>query len=69
MLIILPSSPGYSNHEYGIAADLQYIPYNSACLNFYHTNAAKFGLDYPLLYHSYPEDWHIEPVNIIAGTP
>lgn len=65
----LAAEPGYSNHEYGIAADLAYYPYNTQCLNYYHTNAAKYGLEFPLLYASYPEDWHIEPINIIKGTP
>lgn len=65
----LAAEPGYSNHEYGIAADLLYYPYNQTCLNYYHTNAYKYGLDFPLLYASYPEDWHIEPINIINGTP
>lgn len=61
--------PGYSNHEYGIAADLRYSPKTSTCLSYYHNNAKKYGLHFPLLYASRPEDWHIEPVNIIKGTP
>jgi len=65
----LAAKPGYSNHEYGLAADLMYYPYSQTCLNYYHTNASKYGLDFPLLYASYPEDWHIEPINIINGTP
>lgn len=65
----LAAKPGYSNHEYGIAADLRYLPYTQTCLNYYHTNAYKYGLDFPLLYASYPEDWHIEPINIIKGMP
>lgn len=65
----LAAEPGYSNHEYGIAADLAYYPDNQTCLNYYHTNAYKYGLEFPLLYASYPEDWHIEPINIIIGTP
>lgn len=65
----LAAKPGYSNHEYGIAADLRYLPDNSTCLNYYHTNAAKYGLEFPLLKASYPEDWHIEPIDIIVGNP
>ena len=65
----LAAKPGYSNHEYGLAADLRYLPDNQTCLNYYHTNAVKYGLSYPLLYASFPEDWHIEPINIINGSP
>ena len=65
----LAAEPGYSNHEYGIAADLMYSPYSTACLNYYHTNAYRYGLNFPLLYASFPEDWHIEPNNIIKGRP
>ena len=63
------AKPGNSNHEYGIAADLRYLPDNPYCLNVYHSNAQNFGLEYPLLNAEYPEDWHIEPINIIKGTP
>ena len=65
----LADKPGYSNYEYGLAADLSYYPRTSECLNFYHTNASKYGLTYPLLNASNPEDWYIEPVNIIEGRP
>ena len=66
----MAAEPGYSNHEYGIAADLNYIPYTSKCLNYYHNNAHKYGLNFPLLYHeTHPENWHIEPINIVKGNP
>lgn len=66
----MAAKPGTSNHEYGIAADLKYMPKSQSCLNYYHTNAKKYGLEFPLLYHpTHPEDWHIEPIDIIKGKP
>lgn len=65
----LAAKPGYGNHEYAIAADLRYVPDNNKCVSYYHNNAAKYGLGFPLLNASQPEDWHIEPINIIKGTP
>lgn len=65
----LAAKPGYGNHEYAIAADLRYIPDNNKCVSYYHNNASKYGLGFPLLNASQPEDWHIEPINIIKGKP
>lgn len=62
--------PGKSNHEFGIAADLSYVPKTTTCLNYYRDNAGKYGLEYPLWYHAtHPENWHIEPIDIIVGKP
>lgn len=67
--------PGYSLHGFGIASDLEFYrsdgsvcPYGrtgSSCpsMGWAHQNASRFGLTFPLLYASYREDWHIEPVN------
>lgn len=65
----LAAAPGRSNHEYAIAADLRYHPKTSACLSFYHNTSKKYGLHFPLLHASFPEDWHIEPINIVRGNP
>jgi len=66
----MAAKPGTSNHEYGIAADLKYMPKTQTCLNYYHTNAKKYGLEFPLLNHpTHPENWHIEPIDIIKGKP
>ena len=68
------ASPGYSLHGFGIASDLEfYLPNGSVCpygrtdsscpsMGWAHSNASKYGLDFPLLYASYKEDWHIEPL-------
>ena len=55
------AAPGYSNHEYGIAADLGYS--SSACSTYMHNNAYKYSLSYPMSY----EPWHIQPSNILRG--
>ena len=69
------AKPGYSMHGLGIASDLEFYkangevcPYgrtDSSCpsMGWAHQNAYKYGLTFPLLYASYKEDWHIEPVN------
>lgn len=66
----LAAKPGKSNHEYGIAADLRYKNKSKECLELYRTNASRFGLDYPLWDNKItPENWHIEPIHVIIGTP
>lgn len=52
--------PGKSNHNHGLAADLQYA--SPADRTWAHANAAKYGLRFPMSY----EPWHIEPVNAKA---
>lgn len=47
--------PGHSNHEHGIAADLDMGP---AARRWVHQNAERFGLWFPMAH----EPWHIEPV-------
>src|SRR5256714_14103957 len=44
--------PGHSNHEKGIAADLQ------GDLEWAHQHAGEFGLYFPMSW----EDWHAEPL-------
>ena len=61
--------PGYSNHEFGIAVDLAYIPRTSNCISYYHNTAPNYGLHFPLVNATVPEDWHIEPINIQRGSP
>ena len=67
--------PGYSLHGFGIASDLEfYYSDGSVCgygrtdnscpsMGWAHQNAERFNLVFPLLYASYKEDWHIEPLN------
>ena len=50
------STPGRSNHGYGIAADLDFGS-NKACL-WAHANAEEYGLAFV----EDDEDWHIEPL-------
>lgn len=69
--------PGYSLHGFGIASDLEFYQNDgSVCgygrtakscpsMGWAHENAKNFGLTFPLLYASYREDWHIEPINKI----
>lgn len=45
--------PGTSNHEFGLANDLEFGPGGVA---WAHANAAKFGLGFPMAH----ENWHIE---------
>ncbi len=67
------ASPGYSMHGFGIASDLEFYQSNGqvcsygrtdeSCpsMGWAHNNANRFGLNFPLLYASYREDWHVEP--------
>ncbi len=67
--------PGWSLHGLGIASDLEFYQkdgsvcpsgrndYSCPSMGWAHQNASKFGLTFPLLYASYREDWHIEPIN------
>lgn len=48
--------PGHSNHEKGIAADLQFG--NAAAREWVHGHARQFGLFFPMDW----EPWHIEPL-------
>ena len=48
--------PGHSNHNRGMAADLDYG--SPAVQDWFHANAAKYGLGYRMG----NEPWHIEPV-------
>ena len=48
--------PGKSNHNHGLAADLQYADANARA--WVHANASKYGLVFPMSY----EPWHIEPI-------
>lgn len=48
--------PGHSNHNKGIAADLSFG--NDGARTWAHTNAARFGLQFPMEW----EPWHIEPL-------
>lgn len=61
----LAAVPGYSNHGWGIASDLDY-PYNQdrqAAINWAHNNASRYGLKF-----SEPsENWHIQPASIIIN--
>ncbi len=68
-------SPGHSMHGLGIASDLEFYNQNgSVCpygrtdtscpsMGWAHKNAYKYGLTFNLLYASYREDWHVEPIN------
>lgn len=55
--------PGYSNHGWGIASDLEYSYYQDrqAAIKWAHDNASNYGLRF-----SEPdENWHIEPASIV----
>lgn len=52
--------PGKSNHNAGLAADLDFA--NPAARAWVHGNAARFGLGFPMSW----EPWHIEPANARA---
>ena len=54
--------PGRSNHGKGMAADLGYSA-NSAAKEWFHQNASKYGLAFPLS----NEDWHIELASARGG--
>ena len=49
--------PGSSNHEFGLAADLNGT---TSALSWAKSHASSYGLDFPLS----NENWHIEPINI-----
>lgn len=53
--------PGTSHHEKGIAADLGFV--DAGARQWAHTNAAKFGLHFPMEW----EPWHIEPLGAAAN--
>lgn len=55
--------PGSSNHQKGVAADLQYL--DPSAVAWAHANAPKYGLNFPLG----NEDWHIEPAGQRGGQP
>jgi hypothetical protein len=46
--------PGHSQHNHGMAADLQYL--DPASRAWVQQNAAKYGLTFPMSY----EPWHVE---------
>lgn len=52
--------PGKSNHNAGLAADLDFA--SPAARAWVHGNAARFGLGFPMSW----EPWHIEPANARA---
>jgi hypothetical protein len=52
----LAAPPGHSNHEFGLAADLQFA--TPAARAQAHALAGDYGLRFPMGY----EPWHIEPV-------
>ncbi|MFN3293904.1 MAG: D-alanyl-D-alanine carboxypeptidase family protein, partial [Gemmobacter sp.] len=52
--------PGKSNHNAGLAADLEFA--TPAARAWVHGNAARFGLGFPMSW----EPWHIEPANARA---
>ena len=53
--------PGRSNHGWGLAADLAFG--SSSARNWIHSHAAQYGLRFPMSY----ENWHIEPMRIVAS--
>lgn len=55
--------PGHSNHEKGLAGDLDYHG-NDAAAKWAHDNASTFGLHFPLS----NENWHVEPAGMTRGT-
>lgn len=54
--------PGRSNHNRGLAGDLQYA--DDEAKKWAHENAARFGLHFPMSW----EPWHIEPQGLRDGT-
>jgi len=52
---------GHSNHNFGLAADLDFGPGGRA---WAHTNAAKFGLHFPMSW----ENWHVEKIGLNRRT-
>lgn len=53
--------PGSSNHNHGLAADLDYMTEDAQA--WAHANAYKYGLSYPMEW----EPWHIEPAGLRDG--
>jgi hypothetical protein len=53
----LAARPGHSNHERGLAADLNC---EGSGLSWLHRHAAEYGLVFPISY----ESWHIEPTGV-----
>ncbi len=53
--------PGRSNHNHGLAIDLDYNGDGEA---WAHQNAARFGLTFPMDH----EPWHIEPIGVRDGS-
>lgn len=60
----LAAVPGKSNHEFAIAADLNYAKADDAI--WYRDHAQNYGLHFPIFE---TEDWHLQPINIIDGNP
>ena len=54
--------PGSSNHQKGVAVDLQYL--DPAARQWMHANAPQYGLNFPMS----NEDWHLEPANVRSMT-
>lgn len=54
--------PGSSNHNHGVAADLDYS--SDEIMNWAHANAYRYGLVFPMEW----EPWHIEPIGVRDGT-
>lgn len=60
------AEPGRSRHEYGIAADLQYSPHTTECVNYIHSQAeSAYNYHFPVP----GEDWHVEPIDISYANP
>lgn len=63
----LAAPPGKSNHEFGLAADINFA--DDDARRWAHDNAARFGLHFPMDY----EPWHIELIGInrhnMGGNP
>lgn len=71
----LAAPPGHSNHEKGLAGDLNYYGNNEA-RDWAHANADKYGLRFPMLGANggKNEPWHVEPADkptrlAYAGSP
>ena len=58
----LAAPPGKSNHNHGLAMDLEFTNY--ATQQWVHANAERFGLAFPIE----SEAWHIEPIGLRDGT-
>jgi hypothetical protein len=60
---VLAAKPGSSNHNHGLAMDVSFS--SPAVQQWAHSNAAAFGLSFPLLAQGEP--WHIEPLGVRSG--